>query len=62
MSNTENTPNNDASNNGNDSPDLSISANSLGGLAPSQAAVLHAVLPDSVVSEALNNVQVSWGK
>lgn len=59
MSNTENTPNNDTSNNGNDSPDLNISANSLGGLASSQAAVLHPVLPDSIVSEAINNVQVS---
>jgi hypothetical protein len=58
MSNSENTPNgtnNDNANNGNESPDLSAAANNLSGLASSQAqaAVLHAVLPDSVVSEAL---------
>lgn len=56
MSNSENTPNgtnNDSANNGNESPDLNATANNLSGLASSQAAVLHAVLPDSVVSEAL---------
>lgn len=63
MSNSDNgtnngTNNNDITNNGNESPDLSISTNNLGGLASSQAAILHA-LPDSVVSEALNSVQVS---
>ncbi|KAI6218017.1 Homeobox domain-containing protein [Aphelenchoides fujianensis] len=37
-----------------------VSPANLGGLASTQAAVLHAVLPDSVVSEALNNVQFQF--
>ena len=40
-------------------PNVQTLATNLNGLAASQAAVLHAVLPDSVVTEALNNVQVS---
>lgn len=58
MSNSDSAGNNNNDSvNAAESPDLSAAAN-LSGLS-GQAAVLHAVLPDSVVSEALNNVQVS---
>jgi hypothetical protein len=58
MSNSATTPNNTNDNDGGNSNSPDVSSNNLGGLASSQAAMLHAVLPDSVVSEALNNVQV----
>ncbi|KAI6186913.1 Homeobox domain-containing protein [Aphelenchoides besseyi] len=48
----------DADNGAAESPDLSPT--NLGGLASSQAAVLQAVLPDAMVSEALNNVQFQF--
>ncbi|KAI6227805.1 hypothetical protein M3Y99_01220900 [Aphelenchoides fujianensis] len=49
-----------AENGGGATESPNVSPANLSGLASTQAAVLHAVLPDSVVSEALNNVQFQF--